>query len=131
MVELKQIAEKLRALREECGWTQAYVGKRVGRKRETVGLYEGSGEVPTALLKKWLELFGLTFTDFFEGNIPKHYRNAAHEALHDRLQTLFEKDPDSADEFEGRLWEFEQLVARKTRIEERRKLRKAGSPAPP
>ncbi len=47
MQELYRIAQNLKRLRQECGYTQSYVAERIGIRYQSYHAYEAGTTVPT------------------------------------------------------------------------------------
>lgn len=70
--EIKQIASRIKELREICGYSRHAVAKLVGVDYETYKGYEDNGsDIPISVLHKLANEFGVDFTEILTGKSPK------------------------------------------------------------
>ena len=62
------IGDHIRKLREEKGWTQQVLGKKLGKKTSTISAYETNAKLPSvAALLKWPNCSMYRLTHWFMG----------------------------------------------------------------
>lgn len=70
--EIKQVANRIKELREICGFSRHAVAKMVGVDYETYKDYEESGsDIPISVLYRLAGEFGVDFTEILTGKSPK------------------------------------------------------------
>lgn len=63
------IGDHIRKLREEKGWTQQVLGKKLGKKTSTISAYETNAKLPSDdCLIEMAELFEYRLTHWFMGS---------------------------------------------------------------
>lgn len=63
------IGDHIRKLREEKGWTQQVLGKKLGKKTSTISAYETNAKLPSVdcLILKWPNCSMYRLTHWFMG----------------------------------------------------------------
>lgn len=84
---------KLRSLREEKEWTQAYVGKAVGVSDRVIGYYEADNRFPKEerVLNALAELFNVS-TDYLLGNTDLRNYSDYHPVLNEKDEKDIQKE---------------------------------------
>ena len=90
-VPVMALAERVRQLRKEHGWSQAELAERVGADPAQISRYEGGRVMPSAeALVKLAEMFDVSCDYLLVDDAPRRTFRSSDDVLGDRLSVLSE-----------------------------------------
>lgn len=106
------LADRVKALRAERGWSQTDLADRIGAAPAQVSRYESGRTAPSAdTVTRLAETFGVSTDYLLIDDAPRPFRSAE-DALGDRLATIAELDPND----QALVLSFIDALVTKTRL---------------
>jgi transcriptional regulator with XRE-family HTH domain len=107
------LADRVKALRAERGWSQTDLANRIGAAPAQVSRYESGRTAPSAdTVTRLAETFGVSTDYLLIDDAPRRPFRSAEDALGDRLATIAELDPND----QALVLSFIDALVTKTRL---------------
>ena len=107
------LADRVKALRAERGWSQTDLAARIGAAPAQVSRYESGRTAPSAdTVTRLAETFGVSTDYLLIDDAPRRPFRSAEDILGDRLATIAELDPDD----QALVMSFIDALVTKTRL---------------